>query len=163
VAEHRAPGGRQGPELTEYLSAAQRNLTDPQVHEEIIDETDNHEVKLLLLTFYRELGRHDEMRGLAARMLARDPGIPSPIREQIEAFRDHGADLPDPDEQPTLAVAVPEPEADGVDPDTAHYAPGVPESDPIAALERGQGPGGETGRSRPHDPDYGGRLRGPAR
>jgi pilus assembly protein FimV len=86
--------------VAEYLSTGELDLTNSRVHEEIINTPGHEEVKLLLLTFYKELGRHEELQALAERILERHPGASKAFRRQLRAiaggggrggYRDRGA------------------------------------------------------------------------
>jgi FimV-like protein len=121
--------------VAEYLSTDELDLTDSRVHEEVINAPGHEEVKLLLLTFYKELGRHEELQALADKILERHPGASEAFRRQLRAIT--GAAT-----SPGLAGEV-----DTEIMEQGHFAPGVPD---LRLLDK------ETGQTREvpaQDPD----------
>ncbi|MGI9301894.1 MAG: hypothetical protein ACR2RB_04185, partial [Gammaproteobacteria bacterium] len=73
-------------QIVEYLTTGQYNLADTEVHHEIIGAEGNDEGKLLLLTFYKAIGRHDELKQLAQAILDRCPDPDDPTRKEVLAI-----------------------------------------------------------------------------
>ncbi len=100
--------------VAEYLSTGELDLTDSRVHEEIINSPGHEEVKLLLLSFYKELGRHEELQALAQRILERHPDASEAFCRQLRTLMG--------DTGPGAAG-----EADTELMEQGDFAPGVPE------------------------------------
>lgn len=82
----KASEASEGEVIAEYVSTGEFNLTDSSVHEEIIHAEGNDELKLLLLTFYKELDRHNELQELAERILQHHPESDHDFRAQVKAL-----------------------------------------------------------------------------
>ncbi len=79
--------------IAEYLATGEFNITDANIAREIVNSEGNSEVKLVLLAFYKELGKHKDLLRLADEILARHPHDDSEFRKHVLAIRNTASEV----------------------------------------------------------------------
>ncbi len=81
-----------GSVIAEYLATGEFNITDANIAREIVNSEGNSEVKLVLLTFYKELGRNEDLQKLADEILERHPNADPDFLKHVLAIRNSAAE-----------------------------------------------------------------------
>jgi len=86
------PSETKGGVIAEYLATGEFNITDENIAKEIVNSEGNSEVKLVLLAFYKELGRHEDLRRLAGEILERHPDADPEFLKAVLAIKNSAAE-----------------------------------------------------------------------